>query len=137
MAHRLFRRCRMLSVRSGFPCTCISSHSFLGDTCQLCPSYGCWHHVRGLVSSVGHFGVAHLGVDSLVAAVCLSLRACDFIRPPLFVAAPLDTVGCAHPFVVPNWTPIHGERIFAPTQAGTSVTESRQGHVREHTARIR
>ena len=29
---------------------------FVGDTCQLCPSYGCWHHVRGLVSSIGHFG---------------------------------------------------------------------------------
>ena len=33
---------------------------FLGDTCQLCPSYGCWHHVRGQVSSIGHFVDAHL-----------------------------------------------------------------------------
>ena len=32
---------------------------------------------------------------------------------------------------------IHGERIFAPTQVGNFVTESRQRHVREHTARIR
>ena len=48
---------------------------FVGYTCQLCSSYGCWHHVRGQVSSVVHFVDAHLGVDSLIAGrVVFSMR---------------------------------------------------------------
>ena len=93
--------------------------------------------MRGQVFSRGHFVDAHLGVDSLIAGRVFSLRACGFIRPSLVVAAPLDTAGCAHPFAVPNRMPIHRKRISAPTQVGTSVTECRKWHVREHTARIR
>ena len=48
-------------------------------------------------------------------AVCLSLLACDLIRPSLVVAASLKTVGGAHPFAVPNRTLSHDERTFAPT----------------------
>ena len=33
---------------------------FVGYTCQLCPSYGYWHHARGQLSSRGHFVDAHL-----------------------------------------------------------------------------
>ena len=67
MTLRLFRWCRMLTVRSGFPCKCVPIAVLVGYTCQLCPSYDCWHHVRGQVFSRGHFVDAHLGVDSLVA----------------------------------------------------------------------
>ena len=109
---------------------------FVGDTCQLCPSYGCWHHVRRLVSSIGHFG-GSLGRRQFDCGPGFSLCACDFIHLSLVVAASLETVGGAHPFDVPNRTLSHGEHIFAPTQVGTFVTECRQGHVREHTARIR
>ena len=109
---------------------------FVGYTCQLCPSYGCWHHVRGLVSSIGHFG-GSLGRRQFDCGPGFSLCACDFIRPSLVVAASLETVGGAHPFAVPNRSLSRRVRTFASTQVATFVTECRQGHVREHTARIR
>ena len=77
--------------------------------------------------------VAHLGVDSLIAGLGLL-----FVHvTSLVVAASLATIGGAHPFAVPNRTLSHWERIFAPTHVGTILIECRQGHVREHTARIR
>ena len=81
---------------------------------QLRPSYGCWHHVRGLVSSIGHFG-GSLGRRQFDCGPGFSLCACDFINPSLIVAASLETVGGAHPLAVPNRTLSHWERIFAPT----------------------
>ena len=92
--------------------------------------------MRGLVSSIGHFG-GSLGRRQFDCGPGFSLCACDLIHPSLIVAASLETVGGAHPFAVPNWTLSHGERTFAPTQVGTFVTECLQGHVREHTARVR
>ena len=92
--------------------------------------------MRELVSSIGHFG-GSLGRRQFDCGPGFSLCACDFIHLSLVVAASLETVGGAHPFAVPNRMPIHRKRISAPTQVGTSVTECRQGHVREHTARIR
>ena len=86
--------------------------------------------MRGLVSSIGHFG-GSLGRRQFDCGPGSSLCACDFIRPSL------ATIGGAHPFAVPNRTLSHWERIFAPTQVGTFVTECLQGHVREHTAQIR
>ena len=84
------------------------------------------------------FCLCTLGASTVwLRAVWFSLQTCGFIRPALVVAAPLDTAGCAHPFAVPNRTPSRRERTFAPTQVGTSVTECRKWHVREHTARIR
>ena len=122
------------SVRSGFPCECVSSQ-FLWVTRASCVhrmvvGIMCvdWCLPSGIL-------VAHMGVDSLIAG--FSLCACDFIRPSLVVAASLETVGGAHQFAGPNRTLSNRERIFAPTQVGTFVTECRQGHVREHTARIR
>ena len=126
----------MLTVRSGFPCKCVPSQ-FLWVT-----RASCVHrmivgtHVRGQVFSRGHFVDAHLERRQFGCGPWFSL-ACGFIRPSLVVAAPLDTAGCAHPFAVPNRTLSHWKRISAPTQVGTSVTECRKWHVREHTARIR
>ena len=124
------------SVRSAFPCKCVSSQ-FLWVTRASCVhrmvvGVMCvdWCLLSGIL-------VAHMGVDSLIAGLGFSLCACDFIRPSLVVAASLETVGGAHPFAVPNRTLSHWERNFAPTQVGTFVTECRQGHVRELTARIR
>ena len=110
---------KLRSVRSGFPCECVSSHFFVGYTCQLCPSYGCWHHVRGLVSSIGHLVDAHLERRQFDCGPCVYL----FWHVTSFVLLwlsqrPLETVGGAHPFAVPNRTLSHGERTFAPTQVG-------------------